>query len=326
MKDRREGQLPFWPDNQNDRNTAEDMKTILGRTDNLLKMLCGCLLFFTAIAIPAGPLWAEDAVAVSPDGVNIVYSVQGQGEPTLVFVHGWCCDRSFWREQVLYFSKTHRVVTLDLAGHGRSGKERSVYSLAAFGKDVAAVVRAVGNPNVILLGHSMGGAVILKAAETLPGQVLALVGIDTMQDFEEEFTKEQAEDFLKPFRQDFRAATDAFVRGMFVPGTDPRLVEEIAAKMSGASPAVGLSALESMLSRSYKADPPRITVPVWCLNADLWPTKAEVNRRYVPEFNLKIMPGLGHFLMLESPAEFNRQLDDIIAQIGKSQTRQGTTQ
>jgi pimeloyl-ACP methyl ester carboxylesterase len=58
-------------------------------------------------------------------------------------------------------------------------------------------------------------------------------------------------------------------------------------------------------------------MPVWCLNADLGPTKREGNRKFVPEFNLRIMPGVGHFLMLEKPEEFNKQLDQIIQEITK---------
>ena len=84
---------------------------------------------------------------------------------------------------------------------------------------------------------------------------------------------------------------------------------------STSNPDMSISALEEMFSRSYIVRPPRVSAPVWALNADLWPTKPEVNRKYVPEFNLRIMPGVGHFLMLEKPDEFNRQLDDIIKEI-----------
>lgn len=273
-------------------------------------LFCFALVF--ALPFAAG---AEDGVAVSKDGVPISYSVYGNGKSTLVFVHGWSCNRSVWREQVPFFEKEHRVVTLDLAGHGSSGDGRTVYSMEAFGEDVAAVVREAGADEVILIGHSMSGAVIIEAGEIIPDRVVALVGIDTMQDFELVFTPEQAEEFLKPFKADFRGTTDSFVRAMFVEGTDPALVDEVAALMSGASARVGISAMEEMIRTSYVADPPKVTAPIWCLNADLWPTRPEVNRKYVPEFNLRIMPGVGHFLMLESPEEFNRRLDGIIKEI-----------
>jgi pimeloyl-ACP methyl ester carboxylesterase len=269
----------------------------------------------TIVLLGSAHTKGEDVTAVSKDGVPISYSVYGTGEPTLVFVHGWSCNCSVWKKQVPYFKDEYRVVTLDLAGHGTSGHERAVYSLESFGEDVAAVVRAIDTHRVILLGHSMGGAVIIEAAEILPDDVIALVGVDTMQDFEEEYTPEQAEEFLRPFKEDFQKTTDGFVRSMFVSGADPELIEEVATMMSGARAEVGISAMEEMLKTSYVAKPPQIKVPIWCLNSDMWPTKAEVNRKYAQQLNLRIMPGLGHFLMLESPDEFNCQLAEIIREI-----------
>jgi len=276
-------------------------------------------VFLSLLCIAPVTIHAADAVAISQDGTPIAYSVHGHGATTLVFIHGWSCNQSFWRKQVPYFEKDYRVVTLDLAGHGASGRARTVYSLESFGQDVAAVVRDIHASKAILIGHSMGGPVILAAAEIIPDNVIALVGIDTLQDFSEAYTPAQVEEFVKPFKDDFRKATDSFVRSMFVKGTDPALITEITGVMANASPEVGISAMTGMFTTSYVARPPRIKVPVWCLNADLWPTKPEVNRKFVPEFNLSIMPGRGHFLMLESPDEFNTQLAGIIGAIVKKE-------
>jgi len=277
--------------------------------------LVGILTAFLTAPVPT---WSEEGVALSKDGVPIAYSVYGQGEPTLVFIHGWNCNQSFWRKQVPYFAKKYRVVTLDLAGHGASGRERTVYSMAAFGEDVAAVVRAVGAPRVILLGHSMGGPVIMAAGEIFPDRVMAIVGIDTLQNFDEVYTTEQVKDIVRPFEEDFAKAVDPFVRSMFVKGTDPRFIDDIVGTMASADPKIAISAMKEMFSTSYVEHPPKVTAPVWVLNADLWPTNPEANRKYVPEFNLRLMPGLGHFLMLEAPDEFNKRLDEIITEIVKT--------
>jgi len=222
-----------------------------------------------------------------------------------------------WNAQIPYFEKKYRVITLDLAGHGSLGRGRNVYSLKAFGEDVASVVRASGARKVILIGHSMAGAVISEAAEILPDTVIALIDIDTLQDLEERYSPEQIEGYIQSFRKDFRKTTDVFVRSMFPREADPALVNEVAGMMSGASPAVGTSAMEELMKRSYIEKPPEINVPVWCLNSELWPTRLEINRKYVPGFNVRTMPGVGHFLMMEAPDEFNKQLDSIIAEIVK---------
>ena len=77
---------------------------------------------------------------ISSDGVSIAYEVRGEGEPALVFIHGWCCDRSYWSEQLHHFVEKYKVIAIDLAGHGDSGLNRKEWTMAAFGEDVVAVV------------------------------------------------------------------------------------------------------------------------------------------------------------------------------------------
>jgi hypothetical protein len=92
-------------------------------------------------------------IATSADGTAIHYYEHGQEGPVLVFVHGWSCDASYWREQVAYFKEKYHMVLIDLAGHGRSGSERENYTLEAFGQDVKAVVESAGAEKVALIGH-----------------------------------------------------------------------------------------------------------------------------------------------------------------------------
>ena len=81
------------------------------------------LLPFIFRSVHAETQWPR--VAVSKDGTPISYEVFGTGEPLLAFVHGWSCDARYWRAQVPVFSKKHRVMVLDLAGHGHSGTSRT---------------------------------------------------------------------------------------------------------------------------------------------------------------------------------------------------------
>ena len=54
--------------------------------------------------------------------------IEGKRSVVLLFVHGWCCDRSHWRYQLDVFAADHRVVALDLPGHGDSGARSDRYS------------------------------------------------------------------------------------------------------------------------------------------------------------------------------------------------------
>lgn len=60
----------------------------------------------------------------APDGVKIVYSVAGAGEPALVFIHGGLANRGFWDGQLRAFAADHRTIAVDLPGHGDSGSNR----------------------------------------------------------------------------------------------------------------------------------------------------------------------------------------------------------
>lgn len=94
----------------------------------------------------------------SPDGVEIAYDVAGSGDPALVFVHGWAGNRHHWDGQLDRFARDHRVVRLDLAGHGESGTGRRQWTMTSFVYDVIAAMDAVHLETAILIGHSLGEA------------------------------------------------------------------------------------------------------------------------------------------------------------------------
>ena len=95
-------------------------------------------------AAPAAALTVLTGSVKAPDGVEIRYEAAGNGEPAIVFVHCWSCDRTYWSEQAAYFARSQRIVAIDLAGHGESGLGRQRYTIEAFGADVKAVVDALG--------------------------------------------------------------------------------------------------------------------------------------------------------------------------------------
>ncbi len=258
--------------------------------------------------------------ATAPDGVAISYTDQGSGEPALVFVHGWSCDKGYWKNQVPAFSGKYRVVTIDYGGHGHSGTNRDHFTISSFGDDVAAVVEKLNLNPVILIGHSMGGEVIIDAASKMPGRVMALVGVDTYHQFTDTtFTEEMFDAFTAPFYSDFASSTNSFVRGMFPADADTLLVHRVAADMSMADPRVAMQAFESM--HAYEREIPQklagMQIPVYAINADMWPTNEAYNRAMAYDFNVRYMPGYGHFVMLENAPLFNRNLQQTIDEIMK---------
>jgi pimeloyl-ACP methyl ester carboxylesterase len=251
--------------------------------------------------------------------------VEGKGEPALVFVHCWTCDRHLWDAQVQAFAPRHRVVTLDLGGHGESGRDRKDWSIEAYGADVRAVVEKLDLGRVILIGHSMGGPVILEAARTMGGRVAALIPVDALTNVGEREKPEELEAFLKPFEADYRSTTSKFLREyMFVAGTDAGLIERIVEKSSAAPPEIAVPSLRHAFLYDAAAALRATTVPIRALNADKFPTNLEAARRYAPQFDAVIMKGVGHYPMLEDAARFNHLLREIVdgfAPAGSSKPR-----
>jgi pimeloyl-ACP methyl ester carboxylesterase len=248
----------------------------------------------------------------SADGVPIAYEVHGQGAPALVLVHGWSCDRGYWKDQIEYLGAQYQLVLVDLAGHGDSGTARKDYTMPAFGADVAAVVDSLKLDRVVLVGHSMGSDVVVEAAKLLPGKVAGLVFVDQYESLDAFNDDATVDAFVAKFRKDFRGTTLGFVKGMFPPGADPKLVDRVAGDMASAPAAAAISALSHTLRNGPKIPPALATLelPVVAINADRHPTDhASMKKHGVKAF---VMPDSGHFLMMEDPVRFNRSLDSVI--------------
>lgn len=251
--------------------------------------------------------------AISGDGVTIAYSAGGDGEPALVFVHGGFADRTFWRHQLATFAGTHRVVALDLAGHGESGRDREAWTMDAFGADVRAVVEAERLERVVLVGNSLGFPVALAAARLLPGRVVGLVAVDTVHDLSRKGDPEQMRALAARARQDFPAVCSEMVGALFHPDADAGVRGEVAKRMCGFPGPIAAAIWEQLSSYDMRAAVSGLNLPVRAINGDLYPTVVEANREIVPSFTAAIVTHTGHYPMLERPAEFDRLLGEALA-------------
>jgi pimeloyl-ACP methyl ester carboxylesterase len=286
--------------------------TILAPTVLLTGVIAGCG--------PAGPDQpAKPAVeygeAISADGVAIQYEVRGSGDPTIVLLHGWTNSRGIWGEHPKTLATTHRVVALDLAGHGLSGSERAEWTVEAFGEDVVAVVDQLALESVVLVGFSMGAGVAVKAAELLGDRVLGLVFVDDLKD--PEFVPDPAmvEQFVMGMRVTWgdTAALRAFA---FTPEAPDSLVLYVRSMMPEQPHERWFDAL-----REYDAwrrsdlwpTLQGLDRPVAAINTAQPPTNVEAMLRYAPTFTVDTMEGVGHAgILLRRVEDFDARLRRII--------------
>jgi len=258
---------------------------------------------------------ASAHTALSVDGVSIHYDDLGAGEPALVFVHGWNCDRSYWSGQIEHFAGSHRVVNVDLAGHGDSGQDRADWTMRAFGEDVSAVVTALDLRNVVLVGHSMGGKVVVEAARQLGGRVAAVVGVDTFHSGGRETPRGMQEEVFEQLAEDYAGFIAGFVDRVFVEQSDLAIKNWVKADMAAAPYASAVGARRA--SGSYDATPviASLDAPLALINSDFLPTDTAHLEANAKHFEYREMSGVGHFVMLEDPETFNALLSAVLADI-----------
>lgn len=116
------------------------------------------------------------------DNIKIYYEFHKGNKNTLIFVHGWTHNHTDWSQEVDYFSKkNYSVISLDLRGHGMSDKPEdiSAYKIENFAKDINQLIIKYKVKNPILIGHSLGGMILLKFEQLFPKIAKGLVLIDT---------------------------------------------------------------------------------------------------------------------------------------------------
>jgi sigma-B regulation protein RsbQ len=268
------------------------------------------LLLMSVVSLP----FADKTLTVAAaDGVPIHYSVQGKGEPALVFIHCWSCDRNLWDNQVPVFAKQYRVVTIDLPGHGESGQERRNWSVESFADDVNTVITKLNLKRVVLIGSSMGGPIAVEATRRMPDRVVAIVPVDTLQNVENKVPPEQLADVMKQLRSDYKTAVTGFLNQFFFSANTPIAVKNrIISEVTSRPPELSIKILEGIFA--YDAAPAlgKIKAPIRAINSDLNPTNLEVNRKYAPQFDAVIIKGTGHYPMLEDPERFNELLANVL--------------
>ena len=255
---------------------------------------------------------------------TMFYTDHGAGDPVLC-VHGWTCDGSDWSWQTPALLANHRVIAVDLRGHGKSSAPASGYTIPGFAHDVAQLLDQLRTGPVIAMGHSMGGATAVRLAVDRPDLVRAVVSVDSAFGFDPVML-----DGLAPFFDALKspggtAAAKAFFEATFYPPACPphlpalhgRRVESMDhgalwQSFEGLVRGEGSFALRPDSERYL----PQVTQPVLTFRAGAGnpAALAEWERSHFshPHSRAVGWEGTGHFLHQERPAEFNAILAEWI--------------
>ncbi|UCG92520.1 MAG: alpha/beta hydrolase [candidate division WOR-3 bacterium] len=278
----------------------------------------GCCIL-SLILVSFGCKAAPDNVAISSDGVTISFDVQGEGEPALVFIHGWTNNRSVWDAQMAHFSKKYKVIAIDLPGFGESGYNRTNWTTASFGEDVTAVIKKLNLKQVVLVGFSLGAYVGIETAKTAPENLIGLVLVDEIKDIEMKYSPEMLA-YMDSVLMDVvtNPTNEKLVAGGFNKKNPRVSYERVLSMLSSHKNTSRIGWKESLddalrwLNEDCIESLKKVKVPIVSISSDMEPTNVEAFKKYVPSYQLKIIPDVAHLVMWDNPEEFNRLLEESI--------------
>ncbi len=256
---------------------------------------------------------------IERENVKIAYKESGNGDTTLLFVHGAFIDMNYWSSQVDFFMHRYHVVTIDLPGHGASGKNRANWTIQEYGKDVCYLIKKLNLKNVILIGHSMGGDVILEVAAEFPDSVIGFIAVDNFKNAGTEMPKEfqsQSAYILEMLKTDFANTSENYAKLVLLTDlTDKAISGRVVSDYRNMDKSIGFSLISDAFSYYGRERDlmKQLKHKMYLINVDYYPTNEELVKKYAASgCEIIQIKGTCHFPMIENPNEFNLLLQETI--------------
>ncbi|HEV2806511.1 MAG TPA: alpha/beta hydrolase [Chthoniobacterales bacterium] len=278
-----------------------------------MKAQLGVVTWLIAAAVAGAADTAGVSRTTQLDGAKVHYTEYGSGDRTLLFVHGWACDESFWSGQAPALGAKFHVITIDLPGHGQSDKPQIAYTMDLYARAIDAVLRDAKVNAATLIAHSNGTPVVRQFYRKFPGKTRGLVIVDgALRPFGDKAMMEKFVARLKA--PNYEETAGKFVDNITSPIQDGALREKIKAAMLRTPQSVAVSEMEATLDPElWKPD--KIDVPVLMILAKQPAWSAEYEqfvRSIVPDLDYQVWENVSHFLMMEQPEKFNRAVETFV--------------
>ena len=261
-------------------------------------------------------------IEIRDNKVEINYFQQGDGNTTLLFLHGWCIDATYWKNQLQYFSQKYSVYAIDLPGFGKSKAQRTNWTIEEYANDVTAFIDTMNLTNVVIIGHSMAGEIMLQSALANNPKIVGIVGIDNFKIIDVVFTPEQMKqmtDFLPLLQNDFKNSAPAYADMMlFHSSTSNEVKNRVKTDFANSNSVIAYETLMTQMQYSY-SDAQRLEQlnnKLYLINSDYFPTNNDGLKNHCKSgFQVETISATGHYPMIEKPTEFNLILDKVLTAI-----------
>lgn len=256
---------------------------------------------------------------IQSNGINLYYEIHGEGQP-LLFIHGLGSSARDWEFQVTEFSKSYKVVTFDLRGHGQSDKPKGTYSMSMFAADTVGLLTALGIESPHVVGLSLGGGVAFQMAvdASLPLKSLVIVNSTPeliVRTFKERMMVWQRIAIVNLLGM--RKMGEVLSKRLFIKPEQENIRQIFADRWAENDKRAYLNAMHALVGWSVSARIGSIRCPTLVIAADQDYSPLAAKQEYtakIPNAHLVIIPDSRHATPVEHPQEFNQVLQKFLTE------------
>jgi pimeloyl-ACP methyl ester carboxylesterase len=258
----------------------------------------------------------------------------GQGHPAIIFIHGFTCNLTHWKEQLSGLSGAHRCVAVDLPGHGASAApgEATIEALAEAVNDTLDTLKL---NEVVLVGHSMGCRLVSETYSQSPGRVRGAIYVDGSMVADGDADEAVRKMIATLDRVGMEGFIENLYNGFYVESTPAEVRDFVNAGLSNIDMDfarklwLNVVRWDALRSRAALAaiKVPALVIQSTYLDTDLKRVSIVAGRttpwidevsKAVKDVTISVVEGVGHFPMLEAPLQSNEVISSFVRRLAGS--------
>ncbi|KAH8691472.1 Alpha/Beta hydrolase protein [Talaromyces proteolyticus] len=255
----------------------------------------------------------KDTRSISFDGMKIIYDSYGVGYHTLVFIHGWSCNRELWSEQEPIYNK-YRSILVDLPGHGASEAPLNVdYNNEMFARAINEILQHERITQAVLIGHSMGGPIATMVLRLFPHTVSGIFYVDSFWKYPQAYlTLKEREELKAKLWDDEKFFS--IISALFRDNDDmDNSVRNTVTKVMMTTPKhVRVSVVATDAVPHALGYDDVFNIPAVHVVSERYSNIDKMWLHHLPQLHLAVWREAGHFLQIENPEALNKLVNKFL--------------
>lgn len=245
---------------------------------------------------------------VQRPGSRVYYEASGVGSDSYLLLHGWSCDRISMRPIARCLAERHRVVNMDLRGHGRSSLDAPAYTSKNIVDDMLAIIEHAGIERPVLVGHSLGAKFVLALVHAHPVRARAAVLLDTSIVESRQRQAARLAEIDNGRLEDLRVRLES----MFLTSDKSKQRRQIIESMMRSPRSAAAAALRAGDEVDTASALASCELPILYVAGSRPGEDPHLMRHLNPRLCFGQVVGSGHFVQLDAPAQVNAMIEQFV--------------